>query len=251
MLDGLPKNIEEAIGTAGKAIDDAVSTAFAAFRADDPAASVPALVEGLKLTREAMTSVVDPHARHLLRIKEEQFQEAIHAAAGVRLTAMTNPPLMGAPVPGQTFGVDARLEIRGRVAVEKQDVTLQADRGFRVSGGPTSFQVAVAEDVAISTKPYFFRNGLQESVYTLRDQSQFGRPVSPAPLRAIGRYFIGGVPIEIRETGQTDERARHRTAKWCVRCVRCLELAVNDRSGQRHRAYPVNRRRLKPSPSER
>ena len=200
MLDGLPKNIEEAIGTAGKSIDDAVSTAFAAFRANDPAASVPALVEGLKLTRETMTSVVDPHARHLLRIKEEQFQEAINAAAGVRLTAITTPPVMGAPVPGQTFGVDARLEIRGRVAAEKHEVTLQADRGFRISGGPASFQVAVAEDAAISTKPYFFRNGLQESVYTLRDRSQFGRPVSPAPVRAIGRYFIAGVPIEIRET---------------------------------------------------
>ena len=38
-------------------------------------------------------------------------------AVGAALTAVTNPPLMGAPVPGQTFNVDARLEIRGKLAL--------------------------------------------------------------------------------------------------------------------------------------
>ena len=225
-LDGLPRNIEDAIGAAGKPIDDAVTKAFAAFRIDDPAASVPALVEGLKLTREAMTAVVDPHARHLLRIKEQQFQDAINAAAGVRLTAITNPPVMGAPVPGHTFGVDARLEIRGSLAVEKQEVTLQADRGFRVSGAP-SFQVTVADDVAMSSKPYFFRDGLHENVYTLSDRSQFGRPVSPAPLQAVGRYVIGGVPIEIRESVKRREsKAPYGEVLREVRTVPRLAVSI-------------------------
>ena len=52
----------------------------------------------------------------------------------------------------------------------------------------------------MSTRPYFFRNGLQESRYTLSDPPQFGKPVSTPPLRAVGRYSIDGVPIEIRET---------------------------------------------------
>ena len=224
-LDGLPRNIEDAIGVTGKPIDDAVARALAAFRIDDPAGSVPALVEGLKLTREALTSIVDPHARHLLRIKEAQFQDAINAAAGVRLTAITNPPLMGAPVPGQTFRVDARLDISGKLVAEKQEVTLQADRGFRVSGA-APFQVTVANDVAISTKPYFSRSGLHESVYTLIDRSQFGRPVSPAPLHAIGRYSINGVPIEIQEA----VKRRENKAPYgdVVRTVRTVpRLAVN------------------------
>ena len=62
------------------------------------------------------------------------------------------------------------------------------------------FGVTLAADVAMSTKPYFSRKGLQESRYTLSDPSQFGRPASAPPLVAVARYTVGGVPVEIRET---------------------------------------------------
>ena len=230
MFDSLPKNIEEAIGTPGRAIDEAVARAFAAFRANDPSASVPALVQGLKLTREVVASTGDAQVRHLMRIKEQPFQDAIHAANGMELVAMAQPAdapeptgpgaafappaLMAAPVPGQTFEVRARLANRGGVPVANAAIVLDADRGWSVqpaqaSGGPNlerhqqatlTTTVTLANDVPLSTRPYFFRNGLQESRYTLRDAAQFSRPVSPAPLRAVGRYVIDGVTIEIRDT---------------------------------------------------
>ncbi len=135
----LPRNIEGAIGPAGKAIDETVAAAMAAFRINDPSASAPTLAQGLKLTREALASAIDPQVRHLLRIKEQQFQDAINAAMGAQLTAITNPPLMGAPVPGQTFGVEARLEVRGG-AIEKPQVTLVGSPGFRVTGSSSVFR---------------------------------------------------------------------------------------------------------------
>ena len=60
--------------------------------------------------------------------------------------------------------------------------------------------MTLADDVAISTRPYFSRNGLQESRYTLSDASQFGKPASTPPLRAVARYVIDGASIEIRQT---------------------------------------------------
>jgi LmbE family N-acetylglucosaminyl deacetylase len=229
MLDGLPRNIEEAIGAAGRPIDDEVASAFAAFRITEPSASVPALVQGLTLTREAMGKVIDPQARHLLRLKEQQFQDAINAAMGMELTAMAQPAgvpeptgpgaafappaLMPAPVPGQTFEVRARLANRGGVAANAPVITIEGDRGWGVKpgvvAGPPSLErhqlatlratVTLADDVALSTRPYFSRSGLQNSVYTLNDPSQFGKPASTPPLRAVGRYSINGVPIEIRD----------------------------------------------------
>jgi LmbE family N-acetylglucosaminyl deacetylase len=229
LLESLPKNIEEAIGAAGRPIDAAVAKAFAAFRANEPSASVPALVQGLKATREAMNSAVNGHVRHLMRIKEQQFLDAINAANGMELVAMAQPAgapeptgpgaafappaLMAAPVPGQTFEVRARLANRGGVAVSSAAIVIEGERGWDVNaapmaGGPglekhqqatLTTTVTLAGDVPLSTKPYFYRNGLQESRYTLRDASQFSRPVAPAPLRAIGRYVIDGVPIEIRD----------------------------------------------------
>ncbi len=193
LFDSLPRTFAEVIGTAGRPIDEAVAAAFAAFRINDPSASVPALVQGLKVTREAMNSAINAHVRHLTGIKVQQFQDAINAASGARLVAFTNPALMTAPVPGQTFTVDARLELPGK-AGDQSATRLDGDAGWRVDG----MRVSLAPDVALSTKPYFSRNGLHESVYTLADRSQFGRPIAPAPLVASATYTIDGVPVDVR-----------------------------------------------------
>ena len=93
--------------------------------------------------------------------------------------------------------------------------------------------MTLADDVALSTKPYFSRKGLQESRYTLSDPAQFGRPASPAPLRR-GRATtsIDGVPVEIRET------VKRREAKLpygdVVREVRSVpRIAVSDDASER------------------
>jgi LmbE family N-acetylglucosaminyl deacetylase len=204
LLDSLPRNIEGAIGPAGKPLDEAVARAFAEFRTNDP------------------------QVRHLLQIKEQQFQDAINAAMGMELTAVAQPPgipepagpgaafappaLMAAPVPGQTFEVRARLANRGGVSVTGAAITIEGDRGWTVTptpltGGPNLDRhqqvtlragVRLAADVPMSTRPYFSRSGLQESRYTLNDPAQFGKPVSTPPLTAAATYLIGDVSVGIR-----------------------------------------------------
>lgn len=243
---GLGTTVEAAVGSAGKPIDDAVARAMAAFSMNSPTAAVPALAQGLKLTRAAVAATTNADARFLLEIKEQQFQDAINAAMGIELTALAQPAgvaeasgtgaafarpaLMAAPVPGQTFEVRASLANRSGTPIAlgtesgrggSKDPPLQiaavdliAAAGWMVTpiAGPVQgpgdttelltarFTVTLADDVAISTKPYFSRNGLQESRYTLSDPTQFGRPVSPAPLVAVGHYTVDGVSVEIRES---------------------------------------------------
>jgi hypothetical protein len=194
--DGLPTSLERTIGAAGKAIDDAVESAVKAFTIADPSASAPALAQGLRLTREAIAATTDPDLKHVLAIKEQQFQDAINASVGATLIAITNPPQMGAPVAGQTFAVDARLEIRGKLPITPSAPVLTGAPGWKVDG----LRVTVGDDAAMSTKPYFSRTGLQESRYTLSDPAQFGKPDSPPPLVARASYAVDGVPVEIRET---------------------------------------------------
>jgi LmbE family N-acetylglucosaminyl deacetylase len=242
VFDGIPTTIEAAIGPAGKAIDDTVAKAMAGFSMNDPSAIVPTLAAGLKLTRDAVAATKDADALFLLRIKERQFQDAINSALGLELTALAQPSntpeptgpgaafappaLMAAPVPGQSFEVRMRLANRGGIPIAFNapggpPFTLAAERGWNVSpsaNGPPSqlarhenythrFGVTLAGDVAMSTKPYFSRKGLQESRYTLSDPTQFGRPASAPPLVAVARYSVDGVPVEIRET------VRRREAK--------------------------------------
>lgn len=242
VFDGIPTSIEAAVGATGKPIDEIVARAMAEFRMNDPSAIVPALARGLQLTRDAAAASKDLEARFLLGIKERQFQDAINSGLGMELTAMAQPAglpepagpgaafappaVMAAPVPGQTFEVRARLANRGGITVSippaaSAAITIEGDRGWQIAVGPAAggprlerhqqatarMTVTLAETVAPSTKPYFARSGLQESRYTLSDASQFGRPASLPPLRAVGRYFVAGVPIEIRET------VRRREAK--------------------------------------
>src|SRR5687767_5005897 len=151
IFDGLPANIEAATGAAGKWIDDAVAKAMAAFTMNDPSASVPSLVEGLKLTREALAATKDLDLRHVLTIKEQQFQDAINSAMGMELIAVAQPAgmpeptgpgaafappaLMAAPVPGQTFEVRARLANRGGVTASNAVITIEGERGWNVKPG--------------------------------------------------------------------------------------------------------------------
>lgn len=246
MLDLLPRSLEDAIGTVARPIDAAVARAVADFRINDPAASASALAEGLKLTRDAIARAVEPQARHLLRVKEQQFQDAINAAVGAQLTAITTPPAMGAPVPGQTFIVDARLDVRGRSDVKADAPSLTGAAGWRVERASSgSFRVTVAADAHISTKPYFHRNGLQDNRYTLSDPAQFGRPVAAPPLVATAQYSVDGVPISIREiVKRRESRAPYGDAVVDVRSVPRIAITMTPANaivpiGQKGRAIDV------------
>ncbi len=228
LLDLLPRNLEDALGTTGRLMDEATTKAMADFRMSDPSASALPLAQGLKLTRAALAGAVDPTARHVLRIKEQQFQDAISAAVGAQLTAVTNPGVMGAPVPGQTFNVDARLEIRGRLEVKAGATAVSGATGWQVQqASPGSFRVTLAPDAPISSKPYFYRHGLQDSRYTLADPSQFGRPVAPAPLVASAQYSIGDVPVTIREeVTRLESKAPYGTTVRTVRTVPRIAITI-------------------------
>ena len=60
------------------------------------------------------------------------------------------------------------------------------------------FNVTLAADTPISTRPYFSRASIQESRYDISDAAQFGRPFSDAPAEAVVRYRVGDVPVETR-----------------------------------------------------
>src|SRR5262245_687424 len=134
------------------AIDAAVARASSSFTFTDPAAAAPALAEALRLTRDAIAKGSgDADALFVLRMKERQVQDAISAALGLELTATadanpsTNPgavgrgggrgavPTMSAPVPGQTFGVSARLTNRGTVPIQPGGIQLRTTAGYRVT----------------------------------------------------------------------------------------------------------------------
>jgi LmbE family N-acetylglucosaminyl deacetylase len=207
------------------AIDAAAKRAIETFTAADPSSCVPALVDGLKATRAALrvgSIAAGADAAFILRIKEQQFQDAINAAMGIELTAVAQPanvpeptgpfasfmpaPTMGPVYAGETFEVRADLASHGgRVTVTPPAITLKTATGWNVSPlpGPANanarFSVTLTDAAALTSKPYFSRQSIADSRYTLSDPKQFGRPSAEPAAIAIATYTIGGEPIETRE----------------------------------------------------
>ncbi|MEO7132832.1 MAG: PIG-L family deacetylase, partial [Vicinamibacterales bacterium] len=218
------------------AIDRAVKKAQAAFTIEDPSATVPALAEGLTATRLALSVLSDADAdvRALLHIKERQFQEAIGTALALDVTAIaqpagvpdpagevmpfTPPPVMAAPVPGQRFEVRVRVTNRGSFSIVPTEIALVADRGWTITpaaavfGGlgrndssARRFSVELADDVAVSSRPFFQRGSLRDARYSLSDPAQFSRAVTAPPVTAVVRYTVVGVAVEARRVVQRRE----------------------------------------------
>ena len=212
-------------------IDREVTNAVAAFSVTNPSLTVPALARGLKATRDALTALGagEPEAAFILKVKERQFEAAITAALGIDFKAMAQPagvpeatgpfaefappPTMAAPVPGQSFEVRAFFTNRSTVDVTVRGIALATAPGWPSSPtGPAPltslkynhtavqrFSVALANDVGLSSKPYFTRPTIQQSRYDVNDPKQIHRPASAAPAVAVARYTVEGIDVEARE----------------------------------------------------
>src|SRR5262249_2652283 len=157
-----------------------------AFSMQNPSASVPALARGLAATRMAIERLsAERDAVFTLRVKEQQFQDAINTALGIELQAIAGVP--GPAVPGQRISVETSLTNRGSIGID--DIT------FELVAPPQSQPVgAVAEHLGANetvwplpltlivspeaplTRPYFERASIQEARYAVRDTTQLFRP---------------------------------------------------------------------------
>jgi LmbE family N-acetylglucosaminyl deacetylase len=211
-------------------IDTSVKGAMTAFSLTNPSAAVPALAAGLTATREALQkSAGEPDAAFVLAIKEQQFMDAISTALGLDLTALARPagvpeptgpfaafmppPILDNVVPGDRFEIHASLANRSPLAVQVSEIALEAQTGWKVDGAAASastvnynesslrrFDVSLADEARISSRPYFSRRSLRENAYTLDDPTEFGRPARRPAAIAVARYTVSGVPVELRAT---------------------------------------------------
>ena len=254
------------------AIDAAVKKAVAAFSVTNPSATVPALAQGLKATRDALAGLsADPDAVFVLKVKEEQFQDAINTALGIDVAAAAQPagvpeptgpmagfmppPAMAAPVPGQSFEVRMRVTNRGNVQITPVELSLDTDKGWNVQKGQAAigplgynasasqrFTVTLAQDVPLSSRAYFSRSSVTDTKYTLSDPAQFGRPASTPPAIAVFTYTVDGV----QRRG-----ARGRGAPRAQAALRRREPRAARRPGARCQrvAGPAQSSRSAPRPS--
>lgn len=207
-----------------------------------PSAVVPDLVLGLRKTRQVLGLLAaQPEAAFMLRIKEQQFMDAINAALGLQFTAVgmpadtepatspwAPPPLMGLVVPGQTFRVDVHLLNPSPRAIEQASIALAAAPDWTVEGTasegqtlrsdqqqPIDMAVSVPQtqavftvrvpDVPVLSQRYFYRQSIRENQYQVRDSAYLHLPVQAPGLMAVATYDVMGEPVRLSEPVRTRE----------------------------------------------
>jgi len=206
------------------AIEREVDAAVAAFTLPDPSASVPALARGLAATRDAISHLTaDADAVHLLRLKEQQFADAINTALGIDFTAVAQPagvpeptgpaasfappPTMESVVPGQSFDVKMRLTNRGGIDIEPLGFTI-LDRSAAAGGAESAVPLKRDQTVSRSlnatvpssapfTRPYFTRPSIVESRYTAVDSHWLTRPSAQPAFVATAHYRVSDVRMDV------------------------------------------------------
>jgi len=213
------------------AIEGHVEEAVGRFNVQRPSAVVPDLVLGLRKTRAALALLAaQPEAAFMLRIKARQFIDAIHAALGLRFTAMARPagkevasspwaplPRMGVVVPGQTFRVEVSLLNPSDVSILPMSMTVEAPVGWTVETregempmlGANRRQV-IDVGVRVPEQPtysgrYFYRSSIRKNQYQVRDSASLHLPARPPRLMATASFVVDGEPMMIRTPVRTRE----------------------------------------------
>jgi LmbE family N-acetylglucosaminyl deacetylase len=209
----------EPLTAALDAIAGRVRSAADALKRMGPAAAVPDLAAGLTAVRSLRSGLagmgISDEARfeidYRLKIKDEQFRQAILLAQGLRLDALASDGLV---VAGQPLSVTVSVLNRGEADVTVQRVALD---GFVAPDACTAAvltaalpyrcdaRVAIPADARV-TGPYWSRvEGAGRE--TFEPDAQFGLPFRPTPFHARVEMSIAGtivsadVPVQFQYKG--------------------------------------------------
>ena len=205
--------------------------------------------------------------RHVLRIKEQQFQDAINAAMGMELTAVAQPAgmpeptgpgaafappaLMAAPVPGQTFEVRARLANRGGVTAAGAAITIEGEREWNVRPAPGHRRT---EPGSASAGHAARHGGAGRRRAAQHAAVLFAEWIAGEPLHAERSVAVRQTRVDVAsheqwaatsltvcrsrfETRSSDVNLKCLTEKCSARCGAVPRIAVRLVTVQRHRAY--------------
>ncbi len=176
-----------------------------------PEQSVAELVRGLLMTREMVEAAGEalPETAFQLAVKERQFEEAIIAAAGVRIRAELADQELGATlVVGQVVAVTVAVEseLPDRVAVDEAMALERDAEGHALlarwegdGGHETELMIRVGSDETIYDGPHYGRSSPTENMYWAAGRASVRHlPWLPMALSVQVRLTVDGADIARR-----------------------------------------------------
>jgi len=217
------------VGLALHALGRDVDAATAAFDANEPWRTVPALRRGLdalrKLRGDITSSDLSESARyeleHRLAPKERDFEMALALAHGIGFDAVAD---RGEVTRGSKLRVDVRVTNRSPQPIELQSIEIETPAGWSVTPIETDdedrdvfpdipasltdnaalsapYEITVARDAAYD-RPYWGRGDPSIDRFELERPADFGLPWSPPALSARIAFRSGSTNVSIERPVQ-------------------------------------------------
>lgn len=225
-------------------INAAVKDAVSKFNMDRPELVAPSLANGLKATRALIAQVESSkfsaegkyNVLHELRVKEQQFNDAIVQSLGLSILATVAPEKdpggrfaiftggiqesFQVAIPGQQFWVKVLAATQNNATVQVNKLTLNSADGQQWNIEPLAtspnqladnkaesqrFKVTVPAN-AVYTRPYFTRPNTEQAYYDIKDPKSLNLPTTPYPLTADLEAVYQGEPISLSQVVQTITR---------------------------------------------
>ncbi|SEW50863.1 PIG-L family deacetylase [Chitinophaga arvensicola] len=171
----------------GNKVGALVDAALNAYNMEDPAASVPALLE----IRRAIQALPDGYWRNL---KLKETEQLIYACAGLWAEAYSTSPTV---VPGNNMEATVQLINRGPVKIALQQVDLPGKKDA-VGQQPLAFNkfTSLSQTIQVpantpESQPYWLAEAHPVGTYIITDPSLVGNPENIPALQAVIRLTIG------------------------------------------------------------
>ena len=201
----------------------AIHAAKKAYRADEPSACVPALLEGLRAVR-LLRATSDSLT---LERKEALLETAVSQALGVRLDFLVEPAekpagrfsafmpyeTLTVAAPGETFEASVHLRA-GAADLERREISIRAPGGWEVSKtAEDRYRITVPEDAA-SSAVHWGRQSVWDASYEFARGGRWGFALPEPPLVAEATYWVEGTPVRVEAMAATSyldaERVQRR-----------------------------------------
>ncbi len=218
LLDGVPaeNDIMDGIDVTwarfpdgGAEIGQSTDAAIAAFNADDPAASVPALLAiRVKLAALASDTVVDD--------KRQQLDRIIQACLGL---SVATPTPVAEVVPGEAIEIRYNANVSSKIPVRLLEVRVpglvESSSGNIIKpGGDASGELkfTIPRETSL-TQPYWLREEPAAGMFHVTETKLIGQPEDPPPFLVEYVFEVSGQklivtdePLAATEDGQPGRR---------------------------------------------
>ena len=180
----------------GATVAKLTTEVIAAFRNENPAASLPSLLR----VRAALAELpLDP----LVEDRRAQLERIIRSAAGI---SVRSESALAEVIPGETLRARFQVNASGRAAVRWTglrafggDVPLPAGVSVPGKAGSAIEHVGRAPGHLQVSQPYWLREAGRDGIATVRDSSLIGRPENPPVFPVTYEFEVAGEKVRVED----------------------------------------------------